>query len=159
MPGSGTQFRGMAYRAKIFSISTDTLFGSGTDSYLQETAAKTNAFVSNNSWQYFNDTEYDLSAASYDAAVRDALPERTGSQPMVYVFAAGNSGGGNEQGTGGSADTIGSPGTAKNVITVGALEQFRNITNKTWIFPHGTNGPGATNQPWMAMTGCPVPPR
>jgi subtilisin-like proprotein convertase family protein len=154
MPGSksGLQFRGLAYRSKIFSISTDTLFGSGTDSYLQETAAKTNAFVSNNSWQYFNDTEYDLAAASYDAAVRDALPERTGSQPIVYVFAAGNSGGGNEQGTGGSADTIGSPGTAKNVITVGAIEQYRNITNKTEFYPHGTNAPGVTNQPWMAMT-------
>jgi subtilisin-like proprotein convertase family protein len=152
MPGSGHQFRGMAPAAKIFAISTDTLFGSGTDSYLQETAAKTNAFVSNNSWQYFNDTSYDLAAASYDAAVRDALPERTGPQPMVYVFAAGNSGGGNDQGTGGTADTIGSPGTAKNVITVGAIEQYRNITNKTWIYPHGTNAPGVTNQPWMAMT-------
>jgi len=28
---------------------------------------------------------------------------------------------------------IGSPGTAKNVITVGAIEQFRSITNDTWI--------------------------
>jgi subtilisin-like proprotein convertase family protein len=153
VPAMGShQFRGIAYRSQIFSISTDTLFGSGTDSYLQETAARTNAFISNNSWQYFNDTTYDLAAASYDAAVRDALPERTGSQPMVYVFAAGNSGGGNELGTGGTADTIGSPGTAKNIITVGAIEQFRNITNKTWIFPHGTNAPGVTNQPWMAGT-------
>ncbi len=157
MPGSGTQFRGMAPGARIFSISTDTLFGSGTDSYLQETAARTNAFISNNSWQYFNDTEYDLAAASYDAAVRDAWPERTGSQPMVYVFAAGNNGGGNDQGTGGSADTIGSPGTAKNVITVGAIEQYRNITNKTVIYRQidtGTNVMiiGFTNQPWVAMT-------
>lgn len=153
MPGTGTQFRGMAPKAKIFAISTDTVFGSGADSYLQETAAKTNAFISNNSWQYFNDTEYDLPAASYDAAVRDAWPERNGSQPIVYVFAAGNSGGGSDQGTGGSADTIGSPGTAKNVITVGAIEQYRNITNQTWI-THVHNGitNSSTNQPWMAMT-------
>jgi subtilisin-like proprotein convertase family protein len=149
LPGSAHQFRGMAPAAKIFSISTDTLFGSGTDSYLQETAARTNAFISNNSWQYFNDTEYDLAAASYDAAVRDALPERSGSQPMVYVFAAGNSGGGNDQGTGGSADTIGSPGTAKNVITVGALEQFRNITNKTTLIRGPTTN---VSQPWLAIT-------
>jgi subtilisin family serine protease/subtilisin-like proprotein convertase family protein len=149
MPGTNTQFRGMAPSAKIFSIATDTLFGSGTDSYLQETAAKTNAFISNNSWGYFNDTEYDLAAASYDAAVRDALPERTGSQPIVYVFAAGNSGGGNDQGTGGSADTIGSPGTAKNVITVGAIEQYRNITNKTTLIRGSTTN---VSQPWMAMT-------
>jgi subtilisin-like proprotein convertase family protein len=157
MPGSGTQFRGMAPRAKIFSIATDTLFGPSSDSYLQETAATTNAFISNNSWQYFNDTEYDLPAASYDAAVRDALPESSGSQPIVYVFAAGNSGGGNEQGTAGSADTIGSPGTAKNVITVGAIEQNRNITNKTVIFHQVNTGTnvmmiGFTNQPWTAGT-------
>jgi subtilisin family serine protease/subtilisin-like proprotein convertase family protein len=157
MPGIDPQFRGMAPGAKIFSISTDTLFGSGTDSYLQETAAKTNAFISNNSWQYFDDTEYDFAAASYDAAVRDAWPERSGSQPMVYVFAAGNNGGGNNQGTGGSADTIGSPGTAKNVITVGAIEQNRNITNKTVIHHQvdtGTNvmDIGFTNQPWVATT-------
>jgi len=157
MPGSGTQFRGMAPRAKIFSIATDTLFGSGADSYLQETAAKTNAFISNNSWQYFADTEYDLAAASYDAAVRDALPERTGSQPIVYVFAAGNNGGGDDQGTGGTADAIGSPATAKNVITVGALEQYRNITNKTVIYHQVNTGTnvmliGSTNQPWMAST-------
>ena len=152
MPGSGTQFRGMAPLAKIFSISTDALSKSNSDFYMQETAAKTNAFISNNSWQYFNDTTYDMAAASYDAAVRDSIPERTGSQPMVYVFAAGNSGGGNEQGTGGTADTIGSPGTAKNAITVGAIEQYRNITNKTWIFPQGTNAPGVTNQPWMGIT-------
>src|SRR5262249_30483538 len=157
MPGTGTQFRGMAPGAKIFSIATDTLFGPGTDSYLQENAAKTNAFISNNSWGYFNDTEYDLAAASYDAAVRDALPERTGSQPMVYVFAAGNSGGGNDQGTGGSADTVSSPGTAKNVITVGAIEQYRNITNQTWIYPQVDTGRnvmtiGFSNEPWVAMT-------
>ena len=30
------------------------------------------------------------------------------------------------------ADTILSPATAKNVITVGAIEQFRNITNQVW---------------------------
>ena len=32
----------------------------------------------------------------------------------------------------GRGDTIQSPGTAKNVITVGAIEQLRNITNESW---------------------------
>ena len=72
---------------------------------------------------------YDLFAASYDAAVRDALPGTTGSQPVLFVFSAGNDGGGFDDGTGGNPDTILSPATAKNVITVGALEQLRNITN------------------------------
>jgi subtilisin family serine protease/subtilisin-like proprotein convertase family protein len=155
---TNASFRGKAPGAKVFSISTSLLFGPNSDVYLQETAARTNAHISNNSWQYFNDTEYDLAAASYDAAVRDALPTVTGSQPIVYVFAAGNSGGGSDNGVGGAADTIGSPGTAKNVITVGAIEQARNITNKTTIIhliDTGTNGVQPiwfTNEPWLAMT-------
>lgn len=157
MPGVSGQFRGMAPSARLFSISTDLTFGPGSDSYLQETAAKTNALISNNSWHYFNDTEYDLAAASYDAAVRDALPGMTGSQPVLFVFSAGNDGGGTDAGTGGSADTIGSPGTAKNVITVGAIEQFRNITNDTWICRDTDTGTNVmnicfTNKPWVQMT-------
>ena len=61
--------------------------------------------------------------------MRDALPGVTGSQPVLFVFSAGNSGGGNDGGGGGDPDTILSPATAKNVITVGAIEQLRNITN------------------------------
>lgn len=157
MPAVTGQFRGIAPGARLFSMSTDLTFGPNSDTYLQETAAKTNALISNNSWQYFNDTEYDIAAASYDAAVRDALPGMTGSQPLLYVFAAGNSGGGNDAGTGGSADTIGSPGTAKNVITVGAIEQFRSITNQTWIcrdVDTGTNVMNIcfTNEPWLPST-------
>jgi subtilisin-like proprotein convertase family protein len=157
MPGVTGQFRGIAPSAKLFSISTDLTFGPGSDTYLQETAAKTNALISNNSWHYFNDTEYDLAAASYDAAVRDALPGKTGSQPLVYVFSAGNDGGGTDAGTGGSADTIGSPGTAKNVITVGAIEQFRSITNETWICRDTDTGTNImnicfTNKPWVQIT-------
>jgi subtilisin family serine protease/subtilisin-like proprotein convertase family protein len=157
MPGVTGQFRGIAPSAKLFSISTDLTFGPGSDTYLQETAARTNALISNNSWHYFNDTEYDLAAASYDAAVRDALPGASGSQPVLYVFSAGNDGGGTAAGTGGSADSIGSPGTAKNVITVGAIEQFRTITNETWICRDTDTGTNVmnicfTNKPWVQVT-------
>ena len=60
--------------------------------YLQEAPALTNALISNNSWNYGGDNAYDLAAASYDAAVRDALPLVTGSQPVLFVFSAGNDG-------------------------------------------------------------------
>jgi subtilisin-like proprotein convertase family protein len=125
MPGATNQFRGMAPAATLLSMNQKL----SSNQELQEAAARTNALISNNSWNYDGDNAYDLAAASYDAAVRDALPGVTGSQPVLFVFSAGNDGGGNNDGGGGDADTILSPATAKNVITVGALEQFRSITN------------------------------
>ncbi len=107
------------------------------DWYLQEAPAVTNALISNNSWNN-GDAAYDLAAASYDAATRDALPEVTGPQSVLFVFSAGNYGGGNNLGNGGNSDSILSPATAKNVITVGALEQFRSITN-TYLPLDSTN--------------------
>jgi subtilisin-like proprotein convertase family protein len=162
--GTNTYFRGMAPAAKLFALPvgmfTKPFTDGGTlsfpsDSYLQQTAARTNAFISNNSWNYAgpDSQTYDLHAASYDAAVRDALPNVPGSQPLLLVFSAGNSGGGNSDGTAGNADTINSPGTAKNVITIGAIEQLRNMTNLVWkcTSPGDTNS-CTTNQPWLSMS-------
>jgi subtilisin family serine protease len=120
--------------------------------------ALTNALISNNSWGYSGDNAYDLAAASYDAATRDALPEVTGSQPVLFVFAAGNDGynghngaNGDNDGGGGTPDTIVSPGTAKNVITVGALEQLRNITNiVTDLDGNGEPGMAAADGPRLS---------
>ena len=156
-PASGSVtnaiYSGMATNATAFVIpvAMETRFladsgNPGSDSFIQQLAALTNALISNNSWNYGGDAGYDIAAASYDAAVRDALPEVTGSQPLVIVFSAGNGGGGGDDGGGGDADTIFSPGTAKNVITVGALEQLRNITNNV------VNLDGTTNQPFVAST-------
>ncbi len=123
-------FRGMAPLANIFAQPISLITGPLlSDSYLQENAARTNALVSNNSWGYIGAADYNFAAASYDAAVRDALPTETGSQAITYVFAAGNDGFGNDNGLGGVAGSVGSPATAKNVITVGALETLRNLTN------------------------------
>src|ERR1017187_6895764 len=141
--GTNTEFRGMAPAASLFALPVRMLtgpfdvgetFSFPSDGYLQETAAATNAFISNNSWNYIgpDDATYDIHAACYDAAVRDALPNVPGSQPLLIVFSAGNAGGGQSDGTAGNPDTILSPGTAKNVITVGAIEQLRNITNQVW---------------------------
>ncbi len=145
MPAVDGQFRGMAPGASLFS------FGYGhSDFAMQTNAAGQGALISNNSWTYGGDFDYDLAAASYDAATRDALPFNTGSQPVLFVFAAGGNRGGNDDGYGGSSDTILSPGTAKNVITVGALEQLRNITNIVTV----VNDDGTTNQSayWQAGT-------
>jgi subtilisin-like proprotein convertase family protein len=152
--GSATNanFRGMATNATayVISLAFDTrpqsIFGAPlSDAYLQETAGRTNVFISNNSWDYEGDASYDMAAASYDASVRDAVPEITGPQPLLYVFAAGNSGSAATDGSGGIADTILSPATAKNVITVGSIEQLRKITNAYVV-------DGATNQAWFVET-------
>ncbi len=65
------------------------------------------------------------------------MPNTPGSQPVLFVFAAGDDGSGSSDGSGGNPDTILSPGTAKNVITVGALEQPRNITDIVTTISNG----------------------
>ncbi len=138
--GSATNagFMGKAPAAKLFVMPIDLETGPLiSDAFLQETFARTNlaitgrsnAPISNNSWGYPAHMEYTSISASYDAAVRDALPGVSGDQPILYVFAAGNEAGGGANGLGGSADSIIAPGNAKNVITVGALESARRLTN------------------------------
>ncbi len=162
--GTNTQFRGKAPAANLFVQPVGMMTGPFTagstliwpsDGDLQQGAARTNAFISNNSWNYVgtDSQTYDLHAASYDAAVRDALPTVSGSQPLLMVFSAGNAGGGDDDGTQGVGDQVQSPGTAKNVITVGAIEQLRDITNEVWKCSTvtGTNN-CVTNQPWLGLT-------
>ncbi|HXG46718.1 MAG TPA: S8 family serine peptidase, partial [Methylomirabilota bacterium] len=146
VPGSFTNadYRGMAPRATIFVQPLNLAVGPASDTALQENAARTNALISNNSWSY-PVREYNFASASWDAAVRDTLPGQSNAQPLVVVFAAGNSGGGNNEGSGGGAGSIDSPANGKNVITVGALESFRNITNEV-------SAMGMTNQPWLGQT-------
>jgi subtilisin-like proprotein convertase family protein len=135
VPGSiipGADFRGKATNAILFSQTLDLGYGPySSDSFLQANASSnlgpTN-LISNNSWGY-GTSEYDIHAASFDAATRDAQPNVDGEQPLLFVFAAGNSGNGNDNGVEGAANTISSPGTAKNVITVGASDSPRFITN------------------------------
>ena len=137
---TGADFRGMAPAAEIYSM-----WWGFSDYDLQRSAAQTNALISNDSWTY-GSGDYDIAAASYDAAVRDAVPGQSGPQPVLFVFPAGNKGRGSDNGTGGNEGSILSPGTAKNVITVGAIEQPRGITNEVaW-------NDGTTNHPWAGET-------
>lgn len=153
MPPVALQFRGLAPAARILSISVTNQGNAASDTYLQQAPAQAAALISNNSWHYADDADYDLGAASFDAAVRDALPGVSGAQPLLIVFAAGNAGKGAKDGTGGIPDSIQSPGTAKNVITVGALEQPRFITNQTWTCTSNGNGTTCqTNTPWLPLT-------
>lgn len=89
---------------------------------LQSKAYHDGARVSNNSWGADVQGDYDLDSQEYDALVRDAQPTGStfpvaGNQEMVIVFAAGNAGP--------APGTLGAPGTAKNVLTVGAAENVQ----------------------------------
>ena len=95
---------------------------------LASRAYRDGARVSGNSWGADTAGGYDVDAQQYDAIVRDAQQTgaavpAAGNQEMTFVFAAGNAGSGTQ--------TVGSPGTAKNVITVGAAENVHShaITN------------------------------
>ncbi len=78
-------------------------------------AYRDGARISSNSWSAITNS-YTIDSQEYDARARDAVPTQAGNQEMVICFAAGNSG---------ADERIGSPGTGKNLISVGASESFR----------------------------------
>lgn len=86
---------------------------------LQSRAYQAGARVSNNSWGSAVGGVYDMDAQNFDALVRDAQPAGSvnaapANQEMVIAFAIGNDGPGRQ--------TINSPASAKNVISVGGGE-------------------------------------
>jgi hypothetical protein len=86
---------------------------------LQSQAYNNGARISTNSWGANSAGAYNADSQAYDTLVRDAQPtgatfSAAGNQEMVICFSAGNAGSG--------ATTIGTPGTAKNIICVGAGE-------------------------------------
>jgi subtilase family protein len=89
----------------------------GTDAGVSRQEVANGGVISTNSWGAPVGGAYNADARAYDIAVRDADNVAAGQQPMIYVFSAGNDGPG--------AASIGAPGTAKNVITVGASENQR----------------------------------
>jgi subtilisin-like proprotein convertase family protein len=86
------------------------------------------ARISSNSWGYTSGTTYNTDSQLHDQLVRDAVSGTSGNQELGIVFAAGNSGP--------SASTVHPPGTAKNILTVGAGENWRMT---------GSDGCGVSN--------------
>ncbi len=125
-PGTHTDASGFRYGLGVcpfVKVGSSVIFDPGyTDpSYpdLQARAYADNARISTNSWGSHAYGAYTVDAQAYDALVRDAQPASSavpaaGNQEMVIIFSAGNDGS--------SANSIGAPGVAKNVISVGASE-------------------------------------
>jgi hypothetical protein len=77
------------------------------------------ARITSNSWGWTpGDGGYNADSQTYDVLARDANANPgDGLQEMIVIFAAGNSGN--------FPNTVSSPSTAKNVVSVGATENFR----------------------------------
>ena len=124
--------------APFVKVGSSVIFDPSTYTFpnlpnLQSRAYRDAARVSSNSWGAPVNGAYTVDSQTFDALVRDAQPSSSavpvaGNQQMVVVFAAGNDGPG--------PGTLGAPGTAKNVITVGASEN---------VHLFGTDGCGAAD--------------
>lgn len=118
--GLGISPYGRIAGTKMFSNAGSSTFANCGGSYSTMVRASYNsgANITSNSWGAGSTGAYGAGGQAYDALTRDASSSVAGNQQMLHVFAAGNDGSG--------AKTIGSPGTAKNVLTVGATENVRD---------------------------------
>jgi Subtilase family len=107
--------------SKVFADSgdfTDTSFGD-----LITSAYRSGARISSNSWGQKCESNQDCNiyrtdCQIYDGLVRDADPLQDGNQGMVVLFSSGNDGDFGDP-------SVSVPATAKNVIAVGASENYR----------------------------------
>jgi hypothetical protein len=112
--------RGMAWGAQL---ATNNIFdgGIGDIEEMFSWGSRQGATISTNSWGegaiMGPNTHYSTGTVAVDAAVRDADAQTSGDQEMAIFFAAGNSGP--------NPRTVGSPGLAKNAITIGATQNDR----------------------------------
>ncbi len=127
---SSGAFRGNAYNARLVMQSVlDSRGGLGglpTDlNDLFQQAYNDGARVHSNSWGAAVAGDYDSSSQQLDQFVWE-------HPDMIITVSAGNEGtDGNRDGVVDS-DSIGSPATAKNCITIGATESDINATSTTW---------------------------
>ncbi|MGM0405436.1 MAG: S8 family serine peptidase, partial [Thermoplasmatota archaeon] len=111
--------QGVAPEARLFSqkiFDDGGGFGSPDFDTLFKDADDNGVYVHSNSWGGSTSGDYISYDRIYDTKVRDADINEGGDQPMVITVSAGNSGS--------DSQTTGSPGNAKNVITVGAAENY-----------------------------------
>lgn len=162
--GLGVNPFGRFASTRIFTAAGFELSGcEGTDQGLLQHSYALGARIASNSWGCsLCAGTYDDSAQAFDVGVRDADLTLPGNQALSIVFAAGNDGPDNE--------TVGSPGNAKNVVTVGASENVRptwwdgcnvgpseaNDLNDIVSFSSRGPAPGQRNKPDVVAPGTHV---
>jgi len=121
-PGFGNYLmgQGLAYESELYAAK---IFGDGGEFLAEEfypileiPKQESDAYIHMNSWGSATFGEYTELDSVFDQAVRDADRETDHNEPMVITASAGNSGP-IEQSTG-------SPGNAKNIITVGSTQSY-----------------------------------
>jgi subtilisin-like proprotein convertase family protein len=121
--------------SKFFNCAGSFQFSTGGFDALADTAYAGGARISNHSWGNLDYGAYSADSQLFDSIVRDAQPGASGNQQMVEVLAAGNEADGLEDQPQAFPDegwgSVASPGTAKNVITVGASESRRPLNAVT----------------------------
>lgn len=133
-------FAGVAPEAQLVFQAVDDVPGDGLEcvpndlsTYLIAPAYGLGARVHTNSWGGpTGGTSYDPEYGGYTLSSQSADQAAWKYKNMLILFAAGNSGVDADWDGKVDPDSIASPGTAKNVITVGASENDRPNFNTTW---------------------------
>jgi hypothetical protein len=115
--GLGINPFGRVGGSKVFCNSGAWCLSGDNFAGLAATSFNLGARIGNNSWGAESGGGYTVSDQVYDTLVRDAQAGVPGNQEMSFIFSAGNAGP--------NSNTTLSPGNAKNVISVGAAENYR----------------------------------
>ncbi len=140
--GNYTKAQGLAYESELFSakiFDDEGNFLASDDYYsiVEEPAQQSHAYIHSNSWGSSSRGAYEESDEIFDQAVRDADRDSAENRPMVITASAGNDGARGET-------TTGSPGNAKNIITVGATQTY----NPPDGFENAENIAGFSSRGW-----------
>ena len=137
--GQGINPFGRLGATRVFAPAFDLAACEGSYDGVIKASYAAGARISSNSWGCAACAgQYDVSSQAYDIGTRDADAAAPGNQQLITIFSAGNSGPG--------ARSIGSPGNGKNMLTVGASENPRDVDEDgAWNDGCQIDGGGADN--------------
>jgi len=130
--GQDGKYAGLAPDAKLVVQEVFVAGNPGSNGMGRDAEGK-GATISSNSWVTGFYAVYNSAAESYDRLTHDANNVKTGDQPILYVFGAGNDGS--------SAGSIRAPSLAKNVISVGATGNDRWGQSQNTMVGFSSRGP------------------